>query len=82
MFIDEAYTLASDSNEFGQEAIDTLLKYMEDKRDDFMVIVAGYPNEMDRFVKSNPGLESRFTTVIHFEDYNANDLYDIFFKMY
>lgn len=81
LFIDEAYTLAVESNDFGQEAIDTLLKYMEDKRDDFMVIAAGYPNKMEKFIKSNPGLESRFTTVIHFDDYNAKELYDIFMKM-
>ena len=54
---------------------------MEDKRDDFMVIVAGYPNEMKRFITSNPGLESRFTTYIHFEDYNGKELYDIFMHM-
>lgn len=83
LFIDEAYTLSPEDNprDHGQEAIDTLLKYMEDKRDDFMVIVAGYPNEMKRFITSNPGLESRFTTYIHFEDYNGKELYDIFMHM-
>ncbi len=83
LFIDEAYTLtpSKSSGSHSQEAIDTLLKYMEDKRDNFMVIAAGYPNEMEEFIKSNPGLESRFTTFIHFDDYNAEELYDIFMKM-
>lgn len=83
LFIDEAYTLTPSNNSgtHSQEAIDTLLKYMEDKRDDFMVIAAGYPKEMENFVKSNPGLESRFTTVIHFDDYNEKELYNIFIKM-
>lgn len=80
LFIDEAYTLNSQkgSNDFGQEAIDTLLKAMEDNRDDFIVIVAGYPNLMGKFLKMNPGLESRFNKRILFGDYNSNELYDIF----
>jgi SpoVK/Ycf46/Vps4 family AAA+-type ATPase len=79
LFIDEAYALSSeDRDQFGQEAIDTLLKRMEDHRDDLIVIVAGYPGEMDRFINSNPGLQSRFTKYIHFEDYNANELREIF----
>lgn len=79
LFIDEAYALSSeDRDQFGQEAIDTLLKRMEDHRDDLIVIVAGYPGEMDRFINSNPGLQSRFTKYIHFEDYNANELKKIF----
>lgn len=79
LFIDEAYTLNSNgSNDFGQEAIDTLLKAMEDKRDDFVVIVAGYPDLMDTFVHSNPGLESRFNRYIHFEDYSAAEMLCIF----
>ena len=79
LFIDEAYTLNGESgNDFGQEAIDTLLKAMEDKRDDFVVVVAGYPDLMDEFVQSNPGLESRFNRYIHFEDYNADEMLSIF----
>jgi len=78
LFIDEAYSLSEDNNSFGKEAIDTLLKIMEDNREDFIVIVAGYPNEMKKFLKSNPGLESRFNNFINFEDYNAIELYEIF----
>ena len=82
LFIDEAYSLAS-SNEldFGKEAIDTLLKAMEDNRDDFVVIVAGYPEQMKIFLKSNPGLESRFNIFINFEDYDQNELYEIFMSL-
>ncbi|MBQ2665584.1 AAA family ATPase [Methanobrevibacter sp.] len=79
LFIDEAYSLASTSeNDYGREAIDTILKAMEDNRDDFIVIVAGYPALMDRFLHSNPGLESRFNKFIYFDDYTAEELYDIF----
>jgi ATP-dependent Clp protease ATP-binding subunit ClpA len=79
LFIDEAYTLKSgDNQDFGQEAIDTLLKMMEDRRDDFVVVVAGYPEEMKRFLQSNPGLESRFNKYLNFEDYNGADLMSIF----
>lgn len=79
LFIDEAYALTSeDKDQFGQEAIDTLLKRMEDYRDDFIVIVAGYPEEMGRFVNANPGLQSRFTKYILFEDYGAEELYQIY----
>lgn len=82
LFIDEAYALTSSSeNDYGQEAIDTILKAMEDNRDDLIVIVAGYPELMDRFLNSNPGLESRFNKFIFFEDYNAEELYDIFMLM-
>jgi AAA+ superfamily predicted ATPase len=82
LFIDEAYSLASTSeNDYGKEAIDTLLKAMEDNRDDLIVIVAGYPALMERFLHSNPGLESRFNKFIYFEDYTEEELYDIFMLM-
>lgn len=75
LFIDEAYALNSKSeNDFGQEAIDTLLKAMEDHRDDLVVIVAGYDGLMDDFVHSNPGLESRFNRFLHFDDYNVDEM--------
>ena len=78
LFIDEAYTLAKGENDFGQESIDTLLKAMEDQREDFVVIVAGYSESMNRFLESNPGLKSRFNKSITFEDYSPNELLDIF----
>ena len=79
LFVDEAYTLANGgSNDFGQEAIDTLLKAMEDQRDDLVVIVAGYDDLMNDFIHSNPGLESRFNRYIHFEDYTAAQMLSIF----
>ena len=79
LFIDEAYALNGRAeNDFGQEAIDTLLKAMEDHRDDLVVIVAGYDGLMDDFVHSNPGLESRFNRFLHFEDYSPDELMQIF----
>ena len=79
LFIDEAYALnGRGDNDFGQEAIDTLLKAMEDHRDDLVVIVAGYDELMDGFIHSNPGLESRFNRFLHFDDYTTEELLDIF----
>lgn len=79
LFIDEAYTLKQNySNDFGQESIDTLLKAMEDNRDDLIVIVAGYPDLMQEFIKSNPGLQSRFNKYLKFEDYSPEELVEIF----
>lgn len=78
LFIDEAYTLAKGENDYGQEAIDTLLKAMEDHRDEFIVIVAGYDEPMESFLQSNPGLKSRFNEYIHFDDYSEEELFMIF----
>ena len=79
LFIDEAYTLnTGGGNDFGQEAIDILLKAMEDNRDDFIVIVAGYTGRMKAFLASNPGLRSRFNKYLNFEDYNPMQLVNIF----
>ena len=80
LFIDEAYALTyhKEGNDFGQEAVDTLLKAMEDHRDDLVVIVAGYDGLMDEFISSNPGLESRFNRFLHFEDYTMEEMLAIF----
>ncbi|MEG0780537.1 MAG: AAA family ATPase [Oscillospiraceae bacterium] len=79
LFIDEAYALNGKAeNDFGQEAIETILKAMEDHRDDLVVIVAGYDGLMQDFIHSNPGLESRFNRFLHFEDYSADELLAIF----
>jgi SpoVK/Ycf46/Vps4 family AAA+-type ATPase len=82
LFIDEAYTLKSnDQDSFGAEAIDTLLKRLEDDRGKFVCIVAGYTEQMHDFIDSNPGLKSRFTQTIHFEDYTPDELTQIFLNM-
>lgn len=80
LFIDEAYALThgKGKSDFGQEAVDTILKAMEDHRDDFIVIVAGYPDLMKEFISSNPGLQSRFNQYINFEDYTPEQLKAIF----
>jgi SpoVK/Ycf46/Vps4 family AAA+-type ATPase len=82
LFIDEAYALSEGGeNDFGKEAIETILKKMEDHRGDFIVIVAGYTDNMRDFLESNPGLSSRFDREFHFEDYTADQLFDISLKM-
>lgn len=83
MFIDEAYSLAVNATDadYGREAIETLLKAMEDHRDNLIVIVAGYPQEMSRFILSNPGLQSRFSKYVEFPDYNAEELMQIMLKI-
>ena len=78
LFIDEAYALAQKDDAFGQEAIDTILKAMEDHRDDLVVIVAGYTKPMEKFINSNPGLKSRFNKYIEFPDYTVDELEAIF----
>ncbi|MDO5592160.1 MAG: AAA family ATPase, partial [Bacillota bacterium] len=81
LFIDEAYSLARSADhgtDFGQEAIDTILKAMEDHRDEFVVIVAGYTKPMETFIHSNPGLQSRFNKFIEFPDYTVDELLAIF----
>ena len=77
LFIDEAYTLVGGENDFGSEAIATLLKRMEDNRDRLVVILAGYTNEIKGFINSNPGLQSRFNRYIQFDDYSADELLEI-----
>lgn len=80
LFIDEAYSLSSEdgSTDYGREAIDTLVKGMEDYRDDLVVIVAGYVDEMKKFINMNPGLRSRFNKYIQFDNYSADEMLNIF----
>ena len=79
LFIDEAYSLIQNgATDYGKEAISTLLKRMEDDRDRLIVILAGYDDEMKAFIDSNPGLRSRFNRYIHFDDYSAEELWQIF----
>lgn len=78
LFVDEAYMLKGSGNDFGQEAIDTLLKNMEDHRDELIVIMAGYSKPMEELVATNSGLKSRFNNVIDFEDYTGEEMYKIF----
>jgi len=81
LFIDEAYSLAKDDEarwDYGQEALQVLVKRMEDHRDNFVVIVAGYPKPMERFLRSNEGLRSRFSIFIHFDDYPPEELLEIY----
>jgi len=80
LFIDEAYSLTAGdagADQYGREAVDTLVKEMEDRRDDLVVIVAGYPEPMEAFIAANPGLASRFRTTIEFENYTDDELTDI-----
>ena len=82
LLIDEAYALArGGDNDFGLEAIDTLVKFMEDHRDDVAIVAAGYPAEMTEFIDSNPGLKSRFTRTISFADYSEDELVRIFLQL-
>lgn len=80
LFIDEAYSLAKEGNDYGSEAINTLLTAMEDNRNDLIVITAGYDELMKKFIAMNPGLPSRFSRVIHFDDYDSDELFEIYEK--
>jgi hypothetical protein len=81
LFIDEAYSLFRTGNDFGKEAVETLIKLMEDNRERIVVILAGYPSEMNDLLHSNPGLKSRFSKFLHFDDYDEDELRQIFMKM-
>ena len=80
LFIDEAYALSQKDDAFGAEAVDTILKAMEDNRDNLVVIVAGYTKPMEKFINSNPGLKSRFNKYIEFPDYTIEELEAIFYQ--
>ena len=84
LFIDEAYSLNSrnDSNDFGKEALEIIIKEMEDQRGEFIVIAAGYPENMDTFTQMNPGLKSRFDQILNFEDFSPEELYEITVAMF
>lgn len=77
LFIDEAYSLTKNKDDYGSAVIDTILKFMEDNRDNTVIIVAGYPKEIEQFIQSNPGLKSRFNTYINFDNYNSEELLKI-----
>lgn len=77
LFIDEAYSLNKNKDDYGSAVVDTILKFMEDNRDNTVIIVAGYPKEIEQFIQSNPGLKSRFNTYINFENYNSEELLKI-----
>ena len=77
LFIDEAYSLTKNKDDYGSAVVDTILKFMEDNRDNTVIIVAGYPKEIEQFIQSNPGLKSRFNTYINFENYNSEELLKI-----
>ena len=81
LFVDEAYMLTRETGGYGQEALETLLKLMEDERDDILVIVAGYPELMQEFMDANPGIRSRFPFTVHFDDYTGAELFRIFRRM-
>ena len=81
LFIDEAYTLSEGGDQYGKEAIDTLMKRMEDDRGKFVVIAAGYKDKMEEFMMMNPGLASRFTHKLHIDDYNEDELLAIYKHM-
>lgn len=81
LFIDEAYSLFKTGNDFGNEAVETLLKLMEDNREKIVVIIAGYPKQIEELLSSNPGLKSRFSKTLHFDDYSKEELAQIFQKM-
>ena len=81
LFIDEAYTLSDQNDQYGKEAVDTLMKRMEDDRGKFVVIAAGYKDKMEEFLEMNAGLASRFTHKLHIDDYNEDELLAIYKKM-
>jgi predicted AAA+ superfamily ATPase len=78
LFIDEAYSLVVEGRDFGSEAIETLLTFMEANRGKIVVVVAGYPDKMDQFLESNPGLRGRFDVTVHFDDYSVDEMMQIF----